>query len=137
MNRSEVQKFAPLCADARMSKNPGRVSSSVCPSHLPVLARSKELLHVDDVASTLTIFNDRCRDQAPEASQPGARYLLFSLCIPAVLRQHLHEGPVLLPLLGFLFSPLASDISSQAVWECKLFDVVVNRLSGLDLLGPP
>ena len=111
MNRSEVQKFAALCADARMSKNPGRVSSSVCPSHLPVLARSKELLHVDDVASTLTIFNDRCRDQAPEASQPGAQYLLFSfLCIPAVLRQHLHEGPVLLPLLGFLFSPLASDI---------------------------
>jgi len=50
----------------------------------------KELLHVDDVASTLTIFNDRCRDQSFVST------------------------------------------SMKAVWECKLFDVVVNRLSGAE-----
>eukprot|EP00439_Symbiodinium_sp_Y106_P052613 s2382_g7.t1 len=48
-------------------------------------APRKELLHVDDVASTLTIFNDRCRDQSFVST------------------------------------------SMKAVWECKLFDVVVNR----------
>ncbi|CAE7256806.1 unnamed protein product [Symbiodinium natans] len=50
----------------------------------------KELLHVADVSTTLSLFNDRCRDQS------------------------------------FVSTSL------KAVWECKLFDVVVNGLSGAE-----
>ena len=82
-----------------------------------------------DVSTTLSLFNDRCRDQATWMSVvPSLKAFAIHCCAcaalcytPAVLRQHLAEGPAELceeaafcSVLGLLCTDLGRPCGSAS-----------------------